>query len=302
MAVGLAAVLSSVKLIELDHGMVSSTAEPLELEASVDAPHDDLQSLQWLLDDAPAQVAVTIDPADVFSQKSVEELTDDDIRELIRLSTEQAEQRSPKEQVDALAWLLKVEQAVVSEESAAEITDKVKQTLGVEEREFEPRLMAKLNELDSDTVVPLYRITEQPVEIVQVIDLNPDGDYRIVEEKPLYQLYDVELAEYRRYLDAAPDGQAELLQAMMKREDPRLEATAETTRHFRTTPRPAGKYFQVINVDAQGRYRIMTEKPEAKMTILERARLRAFQLTEDPRFKRYREAVLGAAENEIEKP
>jgi hypothetical protein len=301
-AAGVSAVLVTVRQVQSDYITVTVAAEPLELELSVDLVSDELQTWQQLLEDAPDRVQISIDPPDVLLQKPVDELTYEDIRELIRMSAEQGEQRSPEEQVDALAWWLQVDQAVVSDGSAAEITDKVKQALGVEEREFEPLQMAKINELDHDTVVPYYRITEQPAAIIQIVDLNPNGDYRIFDEKPLHELYDIELAEYRKYQEAAAENQSDLVQTLMKREEPHLEPTAETTRHFRTLPRPPGRYFQAISVDARGRYRIMTEKPESEMTILEWARLRAFQLTEDPRHRGYREAVLGAAGNDSKKP
>ena len=45
----------------------------------------------------------------------------------------------------------------------------------------------------------------------QIVDLNPDGVYRIYDEKPLHELFDAELAEYQRYQESAPDNQEESL-------------------------------------------------------------------------------------------
>jgi hypothetical protein len=294
-AAGLAAAGVMVPRIERDYITVSAAAPPLELELSVEFVSDEVRALQRVLDDAFEHVEIAIEPPDDFLQKPADEVTYEEIRELVRMSAEQAGARSPEEQINDLAWLLDVDRTIVSDESAAEITDKIEQALGVEEREFEPRKMAKISELDNDTVVPYYRVTETPSKIIQIIDINPNGDYRMYDEKPFHELYDVELDEYRRYEAAAADHQDERVRSMMRQENRNLEYTADTARHFRTISQPAGTYFQVVSVDAQGRYRIIVEKPKAEMTLLEWARLRAFQLTEDPRHKKYREAALGAA-------
>ena len=97
--------LISVKQVERDYITVSTTAEPLELDVTVEFASDDSRIWPRLLDDAPARVDVMIDPPEVVLHKPVDELTYEDIRELIRASVEQADQRSPEEQVNALAWL-----------------------------------------------------------------------------------------------------------------------------------------------------------------------------------------------------
>jgi len=211
------------------------------------------------------------------------------------IAIERAKQLPPEKQVDTLEWLLDVDETVVSDNSAQEITNLVKEAFAVGEREYEPGTPAKISEIDYDTVVPYYRITQKPSEIVQIIDLNPNGDYRIVKQADLYELYDVEVDDYRKYMEPAPEDLGAFLQEKMLRQVPDLESTAETTRHFRPIEKPPGRYFQILNVDGAGRYRIAEEKPESEMNLLERLRLKAFQLTENPKHKQYREAVLGAA-------
>jgi hypothetical protein len=281
---------------EVDFISVQNAPPPPEIELYVDLAAQQTPPLEEVLRHAPVEVAeVFVHPPDDLLHEPVEDIDAEQIRDLVLRSIEQAKEVPPEEQVDALEWLLEVDETVVSDESATEITGLVKDAFAVGDREYEPGTPAKISEMDYNSVVPYYRITQRPSDVIQIIDLNPDGDYRIVEQKDLYELYDAEMDAYRKYLESAPDNLDAFLAAKMKRQVEDLQYTAATTQHFRTIKKPEGQYFQSLNVDGAGRYRIMAEKPVGEMTLLERLRLKAFQLTENPKHKQYREAALGAA-------
>lgn len=281
---------------EVDFITVEYAAEPIEIELAVELDAEPPLPLDELLEDAPLEVAdILILPPEARLHEPVEHIHLERIRNLVEKSIEQAKQLPPEKQVESLEWLLEVDGKVVTDESAREITNLVKQALDVEEREYEPGTPCKISEIDYNTVVPYYRITQKPSEIVQIIDLNPNGDYRIVRQADFYELYDAETNAYLEYMQTAPDDLDAFLEERMLREVPDLESAAETTRHYRPIKKPDGRYFQILHVDGAGRYRIMTEKPESEMNLLERLRMKAFQLTENPKHKPYREAVLGAA-------
>jgi hypothetical protein len=294
-----AAVLTAILCFqqpEIDFITVEYAAEPVEIELVVELDAEPPLPLDALLEDAPVEVAdILILPPDARLHEPVEHVHLEEIRNLVRKSIEQAKQLPPEQQVESLEWLLEVDEKVVSDESAQEITHLVKKALAVDEREYEPGTPCKIAEIDYNTVVPYYRITQKPSEIIHIIDLNPNGDYRIVKQADFHELYDAEVDAYLEYMTTAPDDLDAFLEEKMVREVPDLEWTAETTRHYRSVEKPAGRYFQTLHVDGAGRYRIMTEKPESDMNLLERLRMKAFQLTENPKHKQYREAVLGAA-------
>jgi hypothetical protein len=294
-----AAVLTAILCFEqpdIDFITVEYAAQPVEIEMVVELAPEPPLPLEKLLHDAPDEVTeIFIPPPEARLTEPVEHIHLEEIRDLVQKSVEQAKQLPPEKQVDSLEWLLEVDKKIVSDESAHEITNLVKQALAVNEREYEPGTPCKISEIDYDTVVPYYRITQNPSEIIQIIDLNPNGDYRIVREADFYELYDAEVDAYLEYMKTAPADLDAFLKEKMRNEVPGLEWTSETTRHYRSIKKPAGRYFQILHVDGAGKYRISDEKPESEMNLLERLRLKAFQLTENPKHKQYREAALHAA-------
>jgi hypothetical protein len=295
-AAALLMLILSFERPNIDFITVEYAAEPVAIELAVELAPEPPLSLDELLEEAPVEVAeVLIQPPEARLTEPVEHVHLEEIRNLVQKSLEQAKQLPPEKQMDSLEWLLEVDEKVVSDDSAQEITNLVKQALAVDDREYEPGTPCKISEIDYDTVVPYYRITQKPSEIIQIIDLNPNGDYRIVKQADFYELYDAEVEAYQEYMRTAPEDLDAFLEEKMLQEVPDLESTAETTRHFRPTRKPAGRYFQILHVDGAGRYRISEEKPEAEMNLLERLRMKAFQLTENPKHRQYREAVLGAA-------
>jgi len=296
-----AAVLTAILSFErpdVEFISVEYAAEPAEIELVVELAPEPPLLLDELLQDAPVEVTdILIQKPEARLTEPVEHMHLEEIRDLVQKSLEQAKQLPPEKQVDSLEWLLEVDEQVVSDESAEEITNLVKRALAVDEREYEPGTPCKISEIDYDTVVPYYRITQKPSEIVQIVDLNPNGDYRIFRQADVFELYDAEMDAYLEYMKTAPEDLDAFLDERMLQEVPDLESTAETIRHYRTIKKPPGRYFQILHVDGAGRYRISAEKPESEMDLLERLRLKAFQLTENPKHRQYREAALNAADS-----
>lgn len=244
-----------------------------------------------------------IDIPDEILNKPMEELTskdkkyiDEKVMEKINKTHKKGLPLSLEGWLAVESWLLKDKKK--DTEDIIEEVREIKELTGSEKDyspKYSPKNKVSIDKIDLDNMVPHYRITKEPEKWFEAGIVNRKGEYEVKLSKPFYEVDDFEKTKLKKFQKANIPYE---LKKQVKVLDPKKQ---ELLFYIRTIQQK-GEVFQELWVNPDQSYRIATQKPKSKMTIMETVRLKAFELTEgNERHKRYRNIALEYASENVKK-